>query len=330
MRKTVTRKNGILSVIAAVFAVVFLISAALTAVEIWNRGRSTYLTTKAEETVYEYDGRKYVQRNDLESFLIIGLDKFDKNEDTSAYNNDSAADFLLLAVIDNETGKTSALQINRDTMTMVNRLGVAGEKIDSVKEQIALAHTYGNGARTSCRNTVDAVSELLLGVKVDHYISFTMDSVAELCDLVGGVELEVLADFTGIDDTLVKGEVVTLTGEHALTYVRARKGMEDSSNVSRMERQRQYISALFAKTSERLESDDGFALELSEKLGEYITYDISESRLQGYIEKIGGYEFSDIKTLEGESIKGESFMEFYADYNSIMRTVTELFCESID
>mgnify|MGYP000585160404 FL=1 len=69
-----------------------------------------------------------------------------------------------------------------------------------------------------------------------------MDAVPILNDLLGGVEVTVLDDFSGIDDTLIKGETVTLHGDHALTYVRERYGLEDSSNSTRMVRQRQYMT----------------------------------------------------------------------------------------
>ena len=79
-----------------------------------------------------------------------------------------------------------------------------------------------------------------------------MDAVPVFNDLVGGVEIEVLDDFTGIDDTLVKGKTVTLMDEHALHYVRTRKDLEDSSNSTRMKRQQQYINALYEKTKNSL------------------------------------------------------------------------------
>ena len=93
--------------------------------------------------------------------------------------------------------------------------------------------------------------------------------MALLNDLVGGVTLEVLDDFSGIDDTLVQGETVTLKGQQALTYVRSRGGLEDSTNLHRMERQRQYLSALQGQLSSKAQSDDGFTLEALLQLNEY-------------------------------------------------------------
>ena len=160
-----------------------------------------------------------MKNEDVESFLILGLDKFEDAINNDSYNNDQRADFLMLLVFDNSEKKFTAVHLNRDTMVNMNVLGVAGQKIGTVNKQLALAHTYGNGRDVSCRNTADAVSELLNGVKVNHYLSITMDAVPILNDLLGGVEVTVLDDFSGIDDTLIKGETVTLHGDHALTYV---------------------------------------------------------------------------------------------------------------
>ena len=57
-----------------------------------------------------------------------------------------------------------------------------------------------------------AVSNLLFGIEINHYLSFTMDAVALVNDLVGGVQVEVLDDLTFLDPALRKGETVTLKG----------------------------------------------------------------------------------------------------------------------
>ena len=39
---------------------------------------------------------------------------------------------------------------------------------------------------------------MLMNVNVDHYVSVTMDAVSVYNDYIGGVEVTVLDDFTGI------------------------------------------------------------------------------------------------------------------------------------
>jgi LCP family protein required for cell wall assembly len=249
-------KIGVVAVI-----LIFLVVAGLVLLHRWEDSRGKFPEHEVEGTTIEYQGKKYALSENVETFLVLGLDKFEGEGMTDSYNNDKQADFLMLFVFDNDTKKCTAIQINRDTMVAVNVLGVAGNKVDTLTRQIALAHTYGNGRDVSCRNTADSVSSLLKGVKVNHYLSVMMDAVPIFNDLVGGVEVVVLHDFTGIDDTLVKGETVTLMGEQALRYVRTRNGLEDSTNSTRMERQQQYINALYDKTMSRIHGDESFIIE---------------------------------------------------------------------
>ncbi len=306
------------------FAIVFFISTALLLLEVWEKQQGRFPELQEpEETIVEHNGVKYVPKGNIETFLVMGLDKFEESVSSDSYNNAQQADFILLFVLNNETRKCTAIHINRDTMVDMDVLGVAGQKIDTVNKQIALAHTYGNGKEVSCRNTADAVTELL-GIKVNHYISFTMDSVPVLNNLVGGVEVTVLDDFVGIDNSLVKGKKVILSGEQALHYVRTRKGLEDSSNSTRMERQKQYLKALHSKMLQCVENDDEFIVNASVKMSDFIVSDRSVNQLQELARKITTYEFIGIRDIVGESKLGDKYIEFYPDENSIKETVLDL------
>lgn len=325
MGKKRNDKRKLMRGLAVALLAVFLLTGAFLLLELWEKRQSIFPEQKTENTVYEYNGVEYVKNEDVESFLIPGLDKFEDAINNDSYNNDQRADFLMLLVFDNSEKKFTAVHLNRDTMVNMNVLGVAGQKIGTVNKQLALAHTYGNGRDVSCRNTADAVSELLNGVKVNHYLSITMDAVPILNDLLGGVEVTVLDDFSGIDDTLIKGETVTLHGDHALTYVRERYGLEDSSNSTRMVRQRQYMTAVYDKAMLKIENDDNFVIEASSKLADYIVSDRSVNQLQEIAKKLSQYKFTEIETLEGESVVKDGLMEFRPDADSIDKIVFELF-----
>lgn len=325
MGKKRNDKRKLMRGLAVALFAVFLLTGAFLLLELWEKRQSIFPEQKTENTVYEYNGVEYVKNEDVESFLILGLDKFEDAINNDSYNNDQRADFLMLLVFDNSEKKFTAVHLNRDTMVNMNVLGVAGQKIGTVNKQLALAHTYGNGRDVSCRNTADAVSELLNGVKVNHYLSITMDAVPILNDLLGGVEVTVLDDFSGIDDTLIKGETVTLHGDHALTYVRERYGLEDSSNSTRMVRQRQYMTAVYDKAMLEIENDDNFVIEASSKLADYIVSDRSVNQLQEIAKKLSQYKFTEIETLEGESVVKDGLMEFRPDADSIDKIVFELF-----
>ena len=306
---------------------VFLISVGLLCLHKWEGASGLFPERETVSATVEYNGVEYVLRENIETFMVLGLDKYEGAASTDSYNNDKQADFLMLFVFDHDAAQYTAIHINRDTMVDINVLGVAGNKVGTVYRQIALSHTYGNGKDLSCHNVANSISSLLMGAKVNHYASVTMDTVAVVNDLVGGVEVEVLDDFTGIDDTLVKGEIVRLVGNQALTYVRSRQGLEDSSNSSRMERQQQYITALNEAFHQRMEADDEFIVDVSLELADYMISDRSATQLQTLAEKFDEYEFAGIENIAGESVAGEEHMEFYPDEDAVKEMVIRLFYE---
>lgn len=326
MSKTKQRIE-ITKIIAIVLAALLITSLALLALNAWDKNYGKFPEMDFGESTVKYNGKDYVIKDGVESLLVIGLDKFDGTSDSDSYNNDQQADFIMLIVFDNNKQEYSAIHINRDTMADINVLGVAGNKIGTVNEQIALSHTYGNGREVSCRNTADAVSNVLMGVKISHYLSVKLDAVTIYNDLLNGVEVEVLDDFSGIDSTLVKGEKVTLMGEHALTYIRTRYGLEDSSNQARMKRQKQYLDALRQKSEKMIAQDDMFVINASTQIADYLVSDRTVTQLQELINKISQYDFVEFCDIEGELKVGDKFMEFTPDKEAIMDLVIELFYE---
>lgn len=325
--KKLNRKK-LLRAVCAVLAVVIVVTVALLILRHWeNQQGSIPIATPVDNTV-TYKGEKYTKKS-VETMLFLGLDKYEGEIDNSSYNNDQQSDFLMLFVIDNKNSTCSAIHINRDTMAEISVLGLAGEKVGTVNKQLALAHTYGDGGKQSCRNTAEAVSKVLGGLEIHDYISVTMDAVPAINDAVRGVTVTVLDDFTGIDDTLIKGETVTLAGEQALNYVRVRYGLDDSSNKNRMERQRQYINAFIDKVSLMAEDDEAFIIDSVSELSEYMVSNCSVTELESFFKNISSYEFEDIYYLEGENRMGETYIEFYPDEDSVDEIVMSLFYEKV-
>lgn len=275
----------------------------------------------------EYDGQWHSFRNDLKTVLVMGLDKYERPEDAWGYLNNQQADFLMLLVIDEKAGICNILHLNRDTMTDIPRLGVTGDAVGTIVGQLALAHTYGSGGSDSCLNATKAVSKLLCGVQIDHYITMTMDGVGIITDLVGGVEVTVLDDFSQVDPSLVKGEQVLLKGDQALTYVRTRKDMYDSSNLRRMERQRQFMNALYQKLSDCTKNDPEFMVNALVQLSDSVMSDCTPTQLEALSDLMEECALNSITPLKGEAVKGDEFMEFYTDEDSLKQTVISLFCD---
>ncbi len=326
MSKTKSKKTKLIYGSLILLLVVLLVSSTLLLLNNWEKGRGLFPAHNEDfGSSITVDGVDYALNENVQGILLIGLDKFEADRDDTGYYNDQQADFVMLFALDNENKTYSAIHLNRDTMTKINVLGVAGEKLDTFEGQLALAHTYGNGQEVSCRNTAEAASEILNGIEINRYVSVTMDAVPVITDLVGGVEVEVTDDFSGVDDSLLIGETVKLNGEQALTYVRSRYGLEDSSNTARMERQQQYLSSLFKAFNEKANNDDEFILNASLELSDYIVSNYSVNQLENLLDNISDYEFKEVHEIMGETKVGEKFLEFYADKSSVTEIVLNLF-----
>lgn len=310
--------------------VVLALVGSFVALFLWEKNQSYFSgvgSTGKNDVFLEHDGISYRKRNHTETVLVIGLDKFSDDTDQSSYNNDQQADFLMLLMIDHEQKTCTALHLNRDTMADVTVLGVGGKPIGTVNQQLALAHTYGSGGEDSCENTVKAVSALLYGLPIDHYVSMTMDAVQILNDLVGGVTVRVLDDMTDFDPALKKDETVTLKGEQSLIYVRNRYGLEDSSNAHRMERQRQYLQELFLQTVRYIEKNESFSSEAKILLSDCMISNCTLTQMDAVFEDVVAYGIESFHSLEGENVVGEKFMEFYPNEDAAKELIIDLLCE---
>ncbi len=323
-------RRRVLKILAAVCGLVFLLSTCLLLLHLYDN-RQTYQPEGAysDPSVIRYNDKDYRLREGVETILILGLDHFAEDVDNSGYTNDQLADFVFLLVVDNEAKTFSAIHLNRDTVTEMNILGVAGETVGRTEKQLALSYAYGNGRQISCRNTADAVSELLLNVPITTYLSVTMDAVAVVNDAVGGVEVEVLDDFTGIDDTLVRGQKVILKGERALTYVRSRSGMKEATNQRRMTRQKQYLEALITAVDTTAATNENLFADISGQIHEQLVANCTVAHLQSLFEKLTAYTYEDTYTLDGKQSVVNGLVEFYPSEQSVGQLVTTLMCEEI-
>ena len=283
---------------------------------------TAYTAHRKGEQVF-MNGKWHVGRN-LDTLLVIGVDNFGQMQGSISYNNSGQADFLALFIRDKDSGERAVIHLNRDAMTDIPVLGVTGQKAGTTYGQLALAFNYGRGQHDSCKNVVDAVAHLLYGVEIDHYIAVTMDAVPIVNDWAGGVTVEVLEDFTGIDDTLKLGSMVKLQGDRALTYVRTRMGLEDSTNLNRMKRQRQYAAAWMEKARPKLQDAAAIA-DLVLSIEPYNHTNCTAEQLAAFGEMLTSNENLPNYELPGQSVQGEVYMEYHVDDQALADIVLGLF-----
>ena len=333
--KTQSLKNRPIGRIAAVAAILAATAAVLLLLHGWETRRQANDAADdpyagQEESLTYYNGAWYA-RKELETVLVMGVDKYaDDAAEEDGYTNQEQADFRLLLVLDRNAGVCTALPLNRDTMTEITALGLAGERTGTFTGQLALAHTYGSGGLDSARNEGRAVSALLYGTEIDHVMAFTMDAVPVLTDAVGGVPVLVEDDFSAMTDQLPMGQEVTLRGELALTFVRGRGSMGgEKTNLNRMARQNAYLQGLYRRLQDTAQ-DEGFLTQLLLELSPYLDTDCTAAQLNDLYQTVVQDRLAVLDAPAGEAVVGDEFMEFHVDEDALQQTVIELFYERRD
>jgi len=277
-----------------------------------------------------YNGGWYVPREDVETVLVLGLDRSEQ-EEISVTGSYAQSDLILLLKIDRTNETYRVIQINRDTMAEIQDFDEYGQPAGTYTAQLTLAYAhaqaYTKNDRTAGVAAAAAVSRLMYGVKINHYVTLTMDGVMALNDLVGGVTVEIKDDFSEVDPSLVQGETVTLLGEHALNYVRSRHSVGEGTNLERMERQQEYLAGLQEKLSAKAAQDDGFASASLLELNEYMGSDCTVQQLSELAESLQSFRMEGYAALEGEAVETENYVEFYPDEKALQRLVIEEFYE---
>lgn len=255
-------------------------------------------------------------REGIQTLLVICLDSFDAPRDSGSYRNGNRADMILLMVIDEERGETTALQLNPDTMVSFAAPGMA----ESVEMPLGLVYSYGSGGSDSCLNGSKAVSNLLGGVSIDHYMTFTADSIAIVNDMIGGVTVTV----TEKSPELAEEENLTLWGEDAIAFFSYRDD-EDAANEDHMERQRQYMTEMYLPFLENAQQEN-FLTKLTIQLGDAFSTDLTLSQMMQMMESLGTYERNEaIVTLKGNSSKVDGQFQFFVDAECLEQTADTLF-----
>ena len=272
----------------------------------------------------EQDGKSYFPRKDITTILIMGIDERGPVQASDSYRNYGEADMVAVMILDQTQEKIRILSLNRDTMVQMPVLGLNGKTAGSFYGQLALSHTYGSGLEDSCENVRNTVSSLLGGIDIDYYLALQMDAVKVLNDAVGGVSVTVKDDFGLVDPTITKGSL-TLTGEQALTYVQHRMDVGDQLNISRMERQAEYMQAFAGALTRAVQGNTAFVTDTYEQVQPYLVTDCSSTVLNSLFTRCSGNELEQVVSLEGENRKGREYYEFYADEAALQELILNMF-----
>lgn len=279
-----------------------------------------------------YKGETYLYNENVTAVLCMGIDREDIEGNVSTIGQSGQADMLMLAILDTENGNVNLWNISRDSMTDVDIYNVDGDYIRTENLQACLAYAYGDGQKTSCENTVRAVSRLLYGMPIQSYAAIDLDAIRPLNDAVGGVEVTIHEEDI-LPARFKPGTTVLLQGDDVEAYVRSRRTEQPDepidTNNNRMARQRQYMMNFIQKalqmTKEDLTTpvklfniameDDHMVTNLNMQKVTYLTTVFS---------KVNFTEDS-FKTVPGEVVAGEEYAEYHVDDEALYQMILDTF-----
>ncbi len=213
-------------------------------------------------------------------------------------------DTIVFASFSPDTKKIDIISIPRDTYyARPGKDTAAKKKINSV---------YGD---EGTKGTMKAVSDVLAGVPVHHYIKVTYTGVERIIDSLGGVKVNVPMDMEYDDPyatpelhiRLKKGTQV-LDGKHAMNFLRFRQNNNGTGypdgDLGRIRAQQQFMKAAWGKAL-------GFRLPVvANTIFKYIDTSIDLGEILVYAKDAVGITAEDLKThsLPGKSTeKGVSY-----------------------
>lgn len=179
-----------------------------------------------------------------QNILLIGSDT--RAGGNRHYGHDSGterSDTVILLHLAADRRSATAVSLPRDLMVRVPGCH-RPDGSSSAPALTALNRAYETGGSACTIRTVEKLTD----IRVDHHLAVDFSGFKQLVDAMDGVPMCLKEPVDDKDAGLrLPAGRVTLNGEQALGYVRARKSLGDGSDTDRMERQQRFLGALLGK-----------------------------------------------------------------------------------
>ena len=299
-----------------------------------DSGTQTEKEMLFEENTVFWNGKTYKRNTYVKAVLCMGVDRDGPMTETTLSGDGGQADGIFLLANDTARGSMKILLIPRDSMTEITKTDTSwteanGAKLGEVVDHLSLSYAYGDGREKSCEYTKQAVSHLLMGLKIDSYMAADWEIIASLNDEVGGVTVTIpTMGMEQADPEFVFGQTVRLKGEQAERFVRFRDTERDNSAISRMEQQKLYISGFFQAVKEKSRTESNITEHLFEMSQDYMVTDMAKDEyLKLAINALEGEGLTSasFKMAPGTGTATETYDEYYVDQEALVPVLLDLF-----
>ncbi|WP_017545083.1 LCP family protein [Nocardiopsis prasina] len=204
----------------------------------WYQGLVGNITTAQVDTD-EWDRPTNVEG--VLNILVIGSDvRSGENADYGAAEGERP-DTMLIASINVDNGAATLVNLPRDLMVDLPGCDAVDgyEGMQPQEGMISSVMTFGG---VGCQWKV---VEQVTGVHLDHFLMMDFVGFKDMVDSIGGVEMCIPEP---VDDPkahlVLDAGLQTLDGEDSLGFVRSRYSQGDGSDLSRIDRQQEFMGAM--------------------------------------------------------------------------------------
>jgi len=301
-----TIKRPFLKILGLVFLVMIFVTGAY--------GFRLYAQTQNSlgKTYKALNGKKVSMRISEKkpvSILLLGVDTTDNGIRDAEKDYHGNSDTMIVVTVNPKTNKTTMVSVPRDSMSQIWKSSTNNtRKIQKINS----AYNVGN------EEAAVATTEKFLNIPIDYYVKVDFNSLTQIVNSVGGVDVDVPFSFsygdTGQKESHFKKGKMHLSGKQALDYSRMR--YEDpKGDYGRQLRQRQVITAIiksaasaktftrYQKVLDSISSSMTTNLSFSDMQSMFLNYrgaakSIGSDHVQGYGSMIDGSSYEVIPTKE--------------------------------
>lgn len=174
-------------------------------------------------------------KGDVVNILVCGIDKDEtRNYGGDSSSNDGMTDMIMYVNFNVKEKKINMLQIPRDTYP--------GEEYSTGKTgKINAVALHNEGGITDLAKLITEQYKL----PIDYYVTIDMQSLREIVDLFGGIEVYV-PEYMEFDGSILYPGLQTMDGNAVEFFVRNRKTYAQG-DIKRLDMQRYFYQGLFAR-----------------------------------------------------------------------------------
>lgn len=247
-----------------------------------QRIRTEY-ESKAQETLLwqenwvTYGDDVYEYNQECMNFIVMGIDRSGELEKETKLSDWSAgqADAIFLLSLDNRNKKVSVIGIPRNSMVNVEIYNEQEECIDTIYNQICLQYGYAGGGELGLQKMKDGVSKLLYDLPIHGACAVSYDAIGVVAERLGGIEVTVSEDMSGLDKNYTVGSNVVLTKKNIIPYLRYRDNTELGSPTTRLTRQKEFLKNAMVQAIQKVKEKPAIVSDIYKEIIPYMNTDIT-------------------------------------------------------